>query len=234
MPACLAIYARASLGGVSPPHELLAGLLAEEAVSYQVYEGRDRDGTLHLLGFGGTGFVDPVALDTAVPVGDEDSGVFGAMWQAEERGRRTLLRPVEQGYANAAGTLHLAFLQYADVSSSSRDPLAAHIPGLSMQTIFAFRDGYSCERMFIELDRRDPRFDLLSRSLTIQGCRLLPSGPGADIPAFRTAPRRPGRLSVFVTQAIVPARPTALWAPSWRAAFAATGFAWLAGRRDCS
>ena len=181
---CLAMFARASSGGVSPPHELLAELLAEEAVSYQVYEGRDRDGRLHLLGFGGTGFVNQAALDPAAPADGSDGGVFGAMWQAEGRGRRTLLRPPEQGYANSAGTLQLAFLQYGDVTASGDDPLGAHILDLCMQTIFAFRDGYSCERLFFEFDRRDPRFASWRRSAQMQGCRALSAASGARFQHF--------------------------------------------------
>jgi hypothetical protein len=169
VPDCLAIYARASAGGVSPHRELLASLLIEEAVSYQVYEGRDRDGRLHLLGFGGTGFVNPAVLDANSPAG----GVFGAIWQAEMRGDRALLRPQEQAYANSAGRLHLAFLQYGDVSPGLSDPLGAHILDLCIQSIFAFRAGYSCERLFFEMDRRDPRFDAFCQSAQIQGARPL-------------------------------------------------------------
>ena len=184
VPACLAMFARASCGSVSPPHELLAELLAEEAVSYQVYEGRGRDGRLHLLGFGGTGFVNPAALDPAASADGGDGGVFGPMWQAEEHGRRTLLRPPEQGHANSAGTLQLAFLQYGDVTSGGDDPLGALILHLCMQTIVAFRDGYSCERLFFEFDRRDPRFDSWCRSAQMQSCRALPAASGARFQHF--------------------------------------------------
>jgi DNA-binding CsgD family transcriptional regulator len=173
IPDCLAIFARASSGGVSPPSDLLEKLLAEEAASYQVYEGRDPGGRLHLLGFGGTGFVGPAALDSSLPGNGEGASVFAAMWQAEQRGHKTLLRPAEQACANFEGALHLAFLQYADVSPGGSDPLGAHILDLSVRSLFAFRGGYSCKRLFIELDRRDPRFDSFRRSAEIQGCRAL-------------------------------------------------------------
>jgi hypothetical protein len=173
IPACLAIFARASAGGVSPPAELLERLLAEEAVSYQVYEGRAPGGGLHLLGFGGTGFVDPAALDVSVPAGAGDISVLAAMWQAEQRGRETLLRPAAQACANSQGALHLAFLQYADVSPGAGDPVGAHILDLSVRSLFAFRGGYSCERLFFEMDRRDPRSGFFCRSAEMQGCRPL-------------------------------------------------------------
>ena len=178
IPDCLAMFARASAGGVSPTPELLAKLLGEEAVSYQVYEGRDHDRRLHLLGFGGTGFVAPAALEATAPGTGEDGSVFAAIWQAEQQGRKVLLRPVEQGCANFLGALHLAFLQYADVSPGSADPLAAHILELMTQTIFAFRGGYSSERLFVELDRRDPRFGAFLRSVQIQGFRSLSTASG--------------------------------------------------------
>jgi hypothetical protein len=179
VPDCLGMFARSSCGGISPSDELLAQLVAEEAVSYQVYEGRDGDGRLHLLGFGGTGFVSPSTFAVAGQAKGEDVSVFREVWQGEQRGEPALLRPAAQACANAAGALHLAFLQYADVGFSSGDPLAAHILDLSMHTIFAFRDGFSCERVFFELDRRDPRFEFACRSAQMQGCRSLPGAPAA-------------------------------------------------------
>lgn len=176
IPDCLAIFARASSGSVSPAPWLLEKLLAEEAVSYQVYEGRDPGGGLHLLGFGGTGLVDPAALDT--PAGSEDASIFEALWQAEERGHRMLLRPVEQGYANSAGRLHLAFLQFANANPGGSEPLGTHILDLSVRSLFTFRGGYSIERLFIELDRRDPRFDAFQRSVQMHGCRPLSASRG--------------------------------------------------------
>jgi hypothetical protein len=173
VPACLAMYAQSSSGGITPSNELLAQLLSEEAVSYQVYEGRDSNGCLHLLGFGGTGFVNPAVLSSATEANGDDFSMIGDVWQSEARGEPVLLRPAEQAQANAAGEMHLAFLQYADVGASTGAPLASHVLDLCMRTIPAYRDGYSCERLFFEFDRRDPRFEFWLRSAQMLWCRPL-------------------------------------------------------------